>query len=553
MCLASLALLSILSLAQDATPAPRPLESSVAEVTVYTGSASVKRRAELPGGDGLFVLSGLPAGLDPDSLRVRVASGEVVSVDVRDRYQPNVPDERVRALRERIRALEREIAGLDDDTKVLEALQDHVQRLLRQEEKVHGDEVAEGRVNPEAWEANYRYLAEKLKAVKQSLRDLVPAKEDKATQLADLRQELGRFEGAGGVQLKDLVVDVVGASGALEIDYVIANAGWEPYYDLRAKKDLSGVELSYRARVFQNTGEDWRSADVLLSTAQPQRGAQGPEPQPIWLSLLDPKQPRPVRGKPAAAEEALRELGYSGDNLIANDRAAAAPPARVFASVESEGLSVRFRLPRKETIESRPEPTNVLIGRADLALAGEHYVVPALDPTVWLRAKARNTSEWILLPGRAAVYFGADFVGHAWLEAVQLQQEFDLHLGADPGLTVKRTQLQDLREGPGVFSSRATQREAWRIEIENHGAFTGRADGAVDVIVQEVLPRPHDDRIKVSIDEVKPKLAEDERWKKEREEKGVLTWVVRVAKAGTSTIELTTEIAHPEDLRVIRQ
>jgi len=552
MSLASLTLLSILSL-QDASPAPRPIPSSVAEVTVYSGSASVKRRAELPGGDGLFVLSGLPAGLDPDSVRVRVAAGEVVGVEVRDRYQPNVPDERVRELRARIAALEREIGAIDDDAKVLEALQDHVQRLLRQEEKVHADEVQGGRVNPEAWEANYRYLGDKLKELKQSLRDLAPKKEEKSTELQDLRQELGRFEGAGGVQLKDLVVDVVGASGALEIDYLVANAGWEPYYDLRAKKDLSGVELAYRARVFQNTGEDWRAADVLLSTAQPQRGAQGPEPQPIWLSLLDPKQPRPVRGRAVSEEEQLRALGYGGDDLVAAEKAADAPPARVFASVESEGLSVRFRLPRKETIESRPEPTSVLVGRVELALTAEHYVVPALDPTVWLRAKARNTSEWILLPGRAAVYFGADFVGHAWLDAVQLKQEFDLHLGADPGLTVKRTQLADLHEGPGVFSSRATQREAWRIEVENHGAFTNHADGSVDVVVQEVLPRPRDERIKVSIDEVKPKLAEDERWKKEREEKGVLTWVLRVPGGGTSTIELTTEVAHPEDLRVIRQ
>ena len=91
------------------------------------------------------------------------------------------------------------------------------------------------------------------------------------------------------------------------------------------------------------------------------------------------------------------------------------------------------------------------------------------------------------------------------------------------------------------------------LELENNGAFTGRSDGAVDVIVQEVLPRPRDDRIKVTIDEVKPKLAEDERWKKEREEKGVLTWIVRVPRGAKSTIELTTEIAYPEDMKLVRR
>ncbi len=527
---------------------PAALESRVTEVTVYGGSASVLRSAALPAGGGLFALRGLPAGLDPDSVRVRSTGGEVVSVEVRKRLQPNVPDERVQGLRTRIREVIRELAVLEDEGAVSSALLDHVQRLLRQEEGVHADEVQGGRVDPEAWEANFVYLAGKLKALKESLRDLALRKEERTLVLNDLRLELGRFESAGSVQLADVIVDVVGAGGTLELDYVVGNAGWEPYYDLRAKKDLSGVELAYRAKVHQRTGEDWRDADILLSTAQPQRGAQGPEAQPVWLSIVDPKAPGAGRGARAAREmEALQNLGYSG-----NDAPAAAAPAPVFAAVESEGLSVRFRLPRKETIESRPEPTTVLVGRAELALTPEHYVVPALDPTVWLRAEAKNTSEWVLLPGRAAVYFGADFVGHAYFDAVQLGQPFTLHLGADPGLVVERTMLQDLQEESGVFSSKATKRESWRIAVENHAAFTRRPDGSVDVIVQEALPRPTDDRIRVSIAQVKPKPSDDARWRREREEKNLLTWIVRVPKEGNVVIQLETEIEFPEDMQLVR-
>ncbi len=545
-------LASLLLLVPATQSEPRPLDSAIVEVTVYGGSASVKRRALLAGGEGRYVIAGLPLALDPESVRVRLAGGEVVGVETRERFQTNVPDQRVRELRERARALERELAGLGDENEVKTALLEHVQRLLRQEERVHQEEVQGGRVNPEAWDRNYAYLAGKLETLKKELRELGWVREEKQLALDDLRAELGRFESAGGVQLRDIVVDVVGAGKELDVEYVVANAGWQPYYDLRARKDLSAVELAYRARIWQRTGEDWRDCEVLLSTAQPQRGAQGPEPQPIWLGLHDPKSGG--RGNSRAAAEMAREgLEYAGDDRADAPAAGMIAGRAVFAGAEHEGLSVRFRLPRKETIESRDEATSVLIGRADLALAAEHYCVPALDLTVWLRAKAANTSEWVMLPGRAAVYFGADFLGHAELEGVQLGQELTLHLGADPGLTVQRTQLADLREGSGVFSSRATQRASWKIEVENHGAFTSRADGAVEVIVQEVLPRPRDERIKVEIDEVKPKLAEEERWKKEREEKGVLTWVVRVAKAGKQVIEITTEIAFPEDMKLVRQ
>lgn len=527
---------------------PRPLATRITEVTVYGGTASVRRSATVPAGDGLYVVGGLPMTVDPESVRVRLAGGEVVGVETQRRVRAVASDERLAELRARQRALEDELQVLKDEDEVQGLLAEHVTRLLRQEEKTHQDEVASGRVNPEAWEANYRFLAQKMKELKDARRTLAKKRQEKELALADLRNELGRAAPGAGVPQLDVVLDLVGGGGALELEYLVSNAGWEPYYDLRAKKDLASVELAYRARIHQNTGEDWSEAEVLLSTAQPQHGAQGPEPVPQWLSLNDPR-------RPAERAVAAEELGYGGD---AEDRAANAPasPGRrkaVYAAVESEGLSVRYRLPRKETIASRPEPTSVLIGRAELALTSEHYVVPALDTTVWLRGKAENTSSWVLLPGRAAVYFGADFVGHAELESVQLAQEFELALGADPGLTVERTKLADEREGGGVFSSKAALIEGWRVTLENHGAFTALKDGSVEVVVLEVLPKSKDERIQVEIDSAKPKLAEGERWKKEREEKGVLAWVVKLPKGGKQTCELVTEIRFPENLELVRE
>ena len=417
------------------------------------------------------------------------------------------------------------------------------------EEETHQRELREGRVAPDVWEANFAYLRGKLEALGGEGRELQDRIEEQRLQLADARLELGRFEGTGGVRLRDVVVDVITSgtgAAALEVEYVVGNAGWQPYYDLRARKDLSVVELAYRAKVWQRSGEDWREAAILLSTAQPQRGAQGPEPQPVWLSLLDPSTARMT----GARRRSMSDVVGSDSDAAPEKSMPAEPPP--FAAVQSEGLSVRFRLPRAETIESRDQPTTVLIGRADLVVTPEHYCVPALDPTVWLRARTVNTSDWVMLPGRAAVYFGADYLGHAWLEAVQLEQDFTVHLGPDPGLVVERTQIEDLKEGSGLFSSKESLRESWRIRVENHGAYSNRADGAVDVIVHESLPRPRDDRIEVTIDKVRPRPREDERWKKEREEKGILTWILRVQRGGELTIELTTEIGYPESMSLVR-
>ncbi len=536
---------------------PSPLDSNITEVTVYGGSASIQRRAAVPGAGGRFVFAGLPAAMDPSSVRVRYEGGEVVGVETRDRFQPSVPDERVQALRDKVRGLERELAALEDDRETLGLLEEHLVAFLRLEREDEKEGVRQGHVDTEAWEKSFAYLGAKLTEVRTKSREQVWRIEAKRTELGDARNELGRCEGSGGVTLRDVIVDLVatdGRPGALELDYVVANAGWEPAYDLRARKDLSEVELVYRARVWQRSGEDWRDVALLLSTAAPERGTQGPEPAPVWLSLHEPValDRREAPASPAAGEpEALKGLGYVGDDKDAASLALV-ERKRFFAEVAQEGLSVRFRVARAETIESRDEPATVLVGRAALEVEPEHVCVPAADANVWLRARAKNTSEWTLLPGTASVFFGADFLGQAALEAVQPGEELLLHLGADPGLAFERIELEGGRERPGLFGSKVTEKQSWRIVLENHGAFTKSEGGSVEVFVQEVLPRPRDDRIAVELALSKPEPSDAARWKKEREEKGVLTWVLEIPKGGKRTIEYTSEIAYPEGRRLVR-
>jgi uncharacterized protein (TIGR02231 family) len=194
----------------------------------------------------------------------------------------------------------------------------------------------------------------------------------------------------------------------------------------------------------------------------------------------------------------------------------------------------------------------VLVGRARLQVTPEYFATPALDTNVWLRGKTANTSEWTLLAGTAAVYFGADFLGHAQLAQVQPGEEFTLHLGPDPALTLERTLLQDLTAGPGVFGSKSSRKEGFRIRLKNAGAAVARADGSALVFVRESLPRSTDERIQVELVDPAPRPSDDERWKKDREERGVATWIIAVPKSGEAIVQYATLIRFPEGAEVVR-
>jgi uncharacterized protein (TIGR02231 family) len=539
---------------------PKPLSSIMEGVTLYASAALVHRTARVTD-DGKWVIEGLPSAVDDTNVRVRMTSGEVVGVEVRARERITSANERVEALRKDLLTLQREQKGADDEAAVLRAMGEHLGALLRAEEQAHKGELAQGRVNEAAWSTNYAWLAAKLSENRSAIRTLGWSMEERGARIAELEREIGKLQGGLRVPVKDVIVDVLnGAGDTLHLEYLVGSCGWQPQYDLRAAKDLAKVDLSYRARVWQQSGEDWTGVQLALSTAQPQRGAQGPDPLPIKIGVL--QDPMVTRGFSVGAPASNAEMedaaeptgGGGGASKDKADRLYGRPAARkaAMATVDAQGLSVRYVLPRKETIQSREAPTTVLVGEAVLEMAAERHVVPAVDTTVWLRGRTKNGSQWTLLPGTANVFLGGDWLGRAQLAAVQPGEEFTLHLGADDAIKVERRQAEDMAKGPGFFSSRNEKVEAWRILVTNNGAVSKTPDGAIDIVVREALPVSTDERISVEIAKLEPKLATDERWKKDLEEQGIRTWLVKPSKGKTAEIKWQTTISYPKDTQIFQ-
>jgi uncharacterized protein (TIGR02231 family) len=532
---------------------PKPIATKLEGVTLYASSALVHRVATVAE-DGKWIVEGLPWSVDENNVRVRLSDGEVVGVEVRSRERATSSNERVEGLRKQLSALQREQKGAEDEASVLRAMGEHLGSLLRAEETAHKAEVAQGRVNEAAWTTNYAWISGKLVENRAALRTLGWSMEERGGRIAELEREIGGLAGELRVPVKDVVVDLVNAADdTLHLEYLVGACGWQPAYDLRATKDLAKVDMTYRARVWQQSGEDWGDVQLALSTAQPQRGAQGPEPLPVKLGLQEELLSRGLAaGAPAPTAGGLAEADAAGfDAADSKDKAGrfGTRGARklAMATIDSQGLSVRYVLPRRETIQSRPEPTTVLVGEASLSMTPERHVVPSLDTTAWLRGRTKNGSPWTLLPGEANVFLGGDWLGRARLEAVQPGEEFTLHLGADDAIKVERRQAEDLAKGPGFFSSRNSKVEAWRIVVTNNGAVSSQPDGSVEVVVREGLPLSTDERVVVEFARMEPKPSEDARYKKDLDEQGIRTWIVRPAKGKAAEVKWQTTISYPKD------
>ena len=530
-------------------PAPVVLPSHIAEVVVHRTLARVTRTAEVTGG-GRFVVEGLPGLVNPDTVRVRLSEGAVLGVEVHRREALAATDDEIQELRTKYQALAAEKRLLTDEQGLRVATRDHFSKLLGVEQGEHLQDMAAGRPNPATWDENLKYALAGIETAQGQLRDV-----EARLEIVTLRHK-GAYDDlakalASKVSLLDVVVDLQAEAGArLDVEYVIAKAGWSPIYELRTSNDATSIDFVYRARLTQMTGEDWTDCPLVLSTASPERGAKGLEPHPTKARISE---------KETSSASRAATAGSAGDPAAAAPFAApsddgngiTADPLTDHTAVEAQGLSVQFRLPEKQTILSRMEASTVLIGERRLAAAPEHVVAPAVDTTVWLRGRTQNSTPWVMLPGPASVYFGADFIGQStFADAVMPDQEFTLHLGADPGVTCERIQTQDLHEEPSFLSKRQSQVAGWRVALENHGAHPADPDGSVVVIVREAIPMAADDRIEVEVESESARSATDDRWRKDQEERGLHTWYQRVPKDGKAELTWTVRTTWPHDLQI---
>jgi len=66
---------------------------------------------------------------------------------------------------------------------------------------------------------------------------------------------------------------------------VVRNASWYPTYDIRVKDVSNPVNISYKANVSQNCGEEWKDVRLTLSTGNPTISGNKPELKPDYLSF----------------------------------------------------------------------------------------------------------------------------------------------------------------------------------------------------------------------------------------------------------------------------
>lgn len=314
----------------------RTVESEIRSVTVYTVGAQVSREARfnLQSGEQTLVFQGLSPYLDEASLQFDAGPGQtVISMKYERRYPELTPAQKSQSVK-----LNDEIKALVDSSLILKA---QLATLQREET------VLLQNTDFDIWpEMTATQLEEGLKVVRSRLNNIKRQRlkiEAQIDKLNLLRQEkynaLEEIRLAQSQEYGALVVKLAAAQAGqitAEINYVVADAGWSPYYDLKVEDLASDLQIDYRAKIFQNTGEDWQQVAVTLSTGNPYQEANLPKLNPWYLDFSN------YRTLPNTVRDAPQRRGFTGtfQGVVSDAKTGELLPAVNILALDGQGNRV---------------------------------------------------------------------------------------------------------------------------------------------------------------------------------------------------------------------
>jgi uncharacterized protein (TIGR02231 family) len=320
-------------------------------------------------------------------------------------------------------------------------------------------------------------------------------------------------------------------NASIRISYFVGNAGWIPVYDLRAEDINSPISFSYRAKVYQSTGSDWRNVTLTISTGNPTVGGQIPVLYP-WF-LYEAQAYQEVAITSGTRNQAITNetpsvafdfnQGYKGNSL--SDK----------VTIQQNTVNTEFKIAIPYTIPSDNVQYDVTMKTESLKATYSYITVPKIDNDAFLKARISDWAQYSLLPGESNIYFKGTFVGKGFIDPTQANDTLDLSLGRDRSITVKRDMLRDFCKS-NLLGNKKTTSKAYEITVQNN------KNQPIDLIIEDQIPVSQSGEISVEQEDISGAIVDVTT--------GKLMWKVSLQSGEIQKKQLRFTVTYPKKISV---
>jgi len=199
-----------------------------------------------------------------------------------------------------------------------------------------------------------------------------------------------------------------------------------------------------------------------------------------------------------------------------------------------EGAEVTVRIPTRESIKSDYSEHRVKLNEGKLMAKMSYIAVPSLSKYVFIKARIKNSGKIPLVPGDMSLFLDGNFVGNTSLSShTAVGEEFDIFLGPDQRLQIKRKLIKGDIVGSGVFNKKVQLVNKWQIEVANYSKKKRQ------VIVYDQYPVPADPNIAT-------KLVGSSLKNVKKDANGILKWTLYLRPGSKEKFDFSYTISLPE-------
>lgn len=515
-------------------------DSKIKEVTVYNQYARITRtaNASVSAGNSEIILQNLPTNIIASSIQTKVKGGAtLLSLNYQINYlQDQESSELVKQLQDSLYLLANDIKWIQNQRASYQG----EEKLINLNNKLGSTE--KGMTVQELKELSTFYLKRTLE-IRKKLLGL--EKEEYQLNLSRNRIQGQLNQLNASAQKKptgEIVLQLaanVSSKVSISFTYLTTGAGWTPSYDLRYVGIEKPINLVYKANVYQNSGYDWKDVKLTISNGNPAQNNDRPILNPLYVNFYTA--PVAIRGGRSKANMAyvdgmqmqpqLMEEEVSYDDMELDK----APEYKV--SVNESQITAEYTIELKQDIPSDGKYHLVNISDVNLDAKYQYHSVPRLDKGAFLLAKVYDYGKHHLQPGTANIFFEDMYIGQSQLNPFVSSDTMLVSLGRDNGISVERTQLNDLTSTKFIGSNKK-QTYGYEITIKNNKTRS------IDLEILDAFPISQNSEIEVELLESGDAEVNSDY--------GKLSWDLIIPTGQSKKLNFSYSIKYPKD-RVIME
>lgn len=510
-----------------------PVNTKISKITVYLNNAQIERSAtlNLPAGNSEITITGLSQYMDVNSLRFSGKGDFVILSHQHQIKYPEPTDQKV----EIPLNIQRQIKSLTDSIENItyDIQENQLRREVFQFEKntLQSSKALTSTDTLPALRDGLAYYRTKMIEINNELlkidrraKNLQKQKSEMDARLIALRNYSSGFDSNKPVQLPESVLKLsvmaekTVSNAMIEFSYLTSGVAWEPFYDLKVDEVSKPVQLSLKANVTQNTGENWERVKLVFSTGRPTAYKRLPILNVWYLNYnmprtaqtanvyMDAESTRGSAVQKASKDVSLEEIAVQSHN---------------FVQMNQNLLFAEYEVNLPYTINSDGKSQTISLMSTSLNATFKYLAIPKIDNEAFLTAYLEGWEKLSLVQGRANVIYNNSIISQTVINPAVVDTLI-VSLGVDKRVNIERKKLSD-KSRDRVIGNTRERTVHMEITVKNQN------QSEIEMLLKDQIPISRINDIKVTLDESKDA--------KYNENTGELEWNLKLRPNETRKVE----------------